>query len=235
MNDLMKGVRTMDSREIAELTGKEHRKVTRDIEEQLGKLPGGVTRFGHTYRNEQNGQEYPCFKLPYRETMILVSGYTVELRAKIIDRWMELERGTAYKIPSTLSEALYLAADLEEKRALLEAKVEKDAPKIEEHDIFINSEDDECITVAMKSFPHLDAKNDIFKFLRATGYIVGVNRVIPSSLALKEDYMIKKSVLGNDGVTFHPTARIQNRQMPKWRNEMIPRIERWKARRDSVK
>lgn len=93
MKDLMltEGVLTMDSREIAEMTGKEHRKVCRDIEEQLGQLEGGVARFGHTYIHEQNGQEYPCFKLPKRECLILVSGYSIELRAAIIDRWAELE------------------------------------------------------------------------------------------------------------------------------------------------
>lgn len=70
MTDLMQTVKTMDSREIAETTGKDHRNVCRDIAETLGKLPGGVLKFEHTYRNDQNGQEYRCYKLPYRETMI---------------------------------------------------------------------------------------------------------------------------------------------------------------------
>jgi phage regulator Rha-like protein len=35
--------------------------------------------FASTNRNEQNGQEYRCYKLPYRETMILVSCYSAEL------------------------------------------------------------------------------------------------------------------------------------------------------------
>lgn len=111
----------MDSREIAELTGKEHRNVCRDIEAQLGKLEGGVLRFGHTYRNEQNGQEYRCFRLPYRETMILVSGYSVELRARVVDRWMELERAQ-FRVPQTLPEALRLAADLAERVEALEPR-----------------------------------------------------------------------------------------------------------------
>jgi anti-repressor protein len=92
MDELIKiETKTMDSREIAELTGKRHDHVIRDIEEQLGKLNLSLPKFGDTYKNKQNGQVYRCYKLPYRETMILISGYSVELRAKVIDRWMELE------------------------------------------------------------------------------------------------------------------------------------------------
>lgn len=87
--------KSMDSREIARLTGKDHRNVRRDIETQLSQIDGGVLRFENTYRHEQNGQVYKFYRLPYRETMILVSGYSVELRAKVIDRWMELERENA--------------------------------------------------------------------------------------------------------------------------------------------
>ena len=40
---------TIDSREIAELTGKRHDHILRDVEAQLGQLDGGVRRFGDTY------------------------------------------------------------------------------------------------------------------------------------------------------------------------------------------
>ena len=84
---------TMSSREIAELTGKQHAHVMRDIRTMLVDLYGadGVSKFGDTQTNPQNGQSYPIFNLPKRETLILVSGYNVGMRAKIIDRWQELE------------------------------------------------------------------------------------------------------------------------------------------------
>ncbi|WP_186393278.1 MULTISPECIES: Rha family transcriptional regulator [unclassified Pannonibacter] len=84
---------TMSSREIAKLTGKRHDHVMRDIAAMLTELhgAGGLPRFGDTYRNKQNGQTYPCFKLPKRETLILISGYSTRIRARIIDRWIELE------------------------------------------------------------------------------------------------------------------------------------------------
>ena len=81
---------TMSSREIAELTGKLHGHVTRDIRNMLEKLGFNQSKFGSVYRNAK-GEQRECFNLPKRETLILVSGYSVELRARIIDRWMELE------------------------------------------------------------------------------------------------------------------------------------------------
>lgn len=98
-----KAIRTMSSLEIAELLGKRHDNVVRDIIEQLCKLEGGILKFEDTYVNSQNKQEYRLYNLPYRETMILISGYSVELRAKVINRWMELEQGEANNNDNSLS------------------------------------------------------------------------------------------------------------------------------------
>lgn len=77
---------TMSSREIAELTGKRHDNVLRDIRGMLIELYGedGLLRFEDSRIEPQNGQSYPIFNLPKRETLILVSGYSVDLRAKIV-------------------------------------------------------------------------------------------------------------------------------------------------------
>jgi Rha family phage regulatory protein len=88
---------TMSSLEIAERTGKEHRNVMRDIRGMLTELhgAGGVLSFEHTHRNAQNGQTYPIFRLPKRECIILVTGYSIPMRAAVVDRWAELEAQVA--------------------------------------------------------------------------------------------------------------------------------------------
>lgn len=82
---------TMSSREIAKLCNKEHRNVMSDIRSMLESLNIQSADFLADYKDSK-GRTYPCFNLPKRETLILVSGYNVVLRAKIIDRWAELEQ-----------------------------------------------------------------------------------------------------------------------------------------------
>lgn len=93
---------TMTSREIAVLTEKRHDHVMRDITSMLEQLhgDGGVPTFGGTYVNEQNGQTYPMFRLPYDETICLLTGYDVKARMKVIKRWQELEQPTVAHAPA---------------------------------------------------------------------------------------------------------------------------------------
>lgn len=81
---------TMSSREIADLTGKRHLHILRDARKMMRSLELDETNFGSTYVDDMN-REQQKFMLPKRECLIPVSGYSTELRAKIIDRWLELE------------------------------------------------------------------------------------------------------------------------------------------------
>ena len=80
----------MSSLEIAELTGKRHDNVMTDIQHMLSELHLNAPDFSGTYKTSK-GNIYQCFNLPKRETLILVSGYSIVMRARIIDRWQELE------------------------------------------------------------------------------------------------------------------------------------------------
>lgn len=81
--------KTMTSREIAELTGSSHDSVLKTVRRLVSE---GIVSANETpYTHPQNGQNYSEFRLSFRDTMVVVSGYSAELRAKIIDRWQELE------------------------------------------------------------------------------------------------------------------------------------------------
>lgn len=89
MKSLTNVVTSMSSLEIAELTGKQHKDVLYDIRKMLDEL--GVLAADFSATRKVRGREYEVFNLPKRETLILVSGYSVTMRSTIIDRWQELE------------------------------------------------------------------------------------------------------------------------------------------------
>jgi phage antirepressor YoqD-like protein len=165
---------TMSSREIAELCDKRHDHVMRDIRAMLVELYGesDLPRFGGVYQGG-NGESRPCFTLPKRETLILVSGYNIGMRAAIIDRWQELEQPApavnpmlALNDPTTLR-ALLL--DNVEERMKLAQELAAAAPKLEAFDRIASAEGSLCITDAAKSLQV--RPKSLFDFLRAHGWI----------------------------------------------------------------
>jgi phage antirepressor YoqD-like protein len=140
---------TMSSREIAELVSTSHDSVLKTVRELLkrGLVFGNET----TYTHPQNGQTYPQFLLNYRDTMLIASGYSVELRARVIDRWQELEAGAAPKLPQTFAEALRLAAEQAEQIEQQAAALTIAAPKAEALDRLAAADGSMCITDAAKS------------------------------------------------------------------------------------
>lgn len=88
--------KTMSSRDIAKLTGKRHDHVLRDVRNMIESLDIQSTHFWGDYKDSK-GRVFQECNLPKRETLILVSGYSIELRAKIIDRWDFLEKKISEK------------------------------------------------------------------------------------------------------------------------------------------
>ncbi|ELE3278949.1 Rha family transcriptional regulator, partial [Salmonella enterica subsp. enterica serovar Tucson] len=66
---------TMSSREIAELTGKQHKNVKRDIEKMLSDLQEDALRFEHIYLDVQNRQQIE-YLLDREHTECLLTGYS---------------------------------------------------------------------------------------------------------------------------------------------------------------
>ncbi len=93
---------TMSSVELAELCETRHNQITDTIERLFDK---GVLRESRkTTRKVQptgGGRPMDAYDLTKRDSLVVVSGYNDEVRAKIIDRWMELESGAA--LPASAS------------------------------------------------------------------------------------------------------------------------------------
>lgn len=169
MNELIKAgtALTMSSREIAELTGKEHKNVLADVRKMLEDL-GQTSAAFSADAPDAYGRPQVVFNLPKRETLILVSGYSVELRARIIDRWQALEDGTS-ALPKTLPEALRLAADMAEQKAKAEAALALAAPKAEALDRIATADGSMCVRDAAKALQLRPI--DLTRWLQAHGWV----------------------------------------------------------------
>jgi phage antirepressor YoqD-like protein len=125
---------TMSSREIAELTGKHHFHVKRDIEKMLAELGEDTSKFGCIYVDGVN-REQTEYRLNRELTETLLTGYSAVLRRKVIARWRELEAGQ----PSTQAlpnfrdpvAAARAWADSEEQKQLLQIELAAAAPAVE--------------------------------------------------------------------------------------------------------
>ena len=107
---------TMSSREIAELTGKRHDHVLRDVENMLQELGQTSPHFWGELPDSYNRPQRVAF-LSKDLSITLVAGYSVQMRHAIVCRWQELEAAQA-KPPAQLSrmEILELAMQAEQGR-----------------------------------------------------------------------------------------------------------------------
>lgn len=160
---------TMSSREIADLTGKEHKNVLADVRKMLEELKIDSAEFSAQYR-DITGRSLPEFNLPKRETLILVSGYSIELRSRIIDRWQELENGQQFKIPQTYGEALQLAADQAKRIEHQDKIIEEAQPAIGFYDAVGDSTSLTSVGDAAKSLGF--GRNHFFKWLRNKEFLM---------------------------------------------------------------
>lgn len=179
INTINNNTITISSLEIAQITGKTHKNVLADIRNMLESLNIHSAEFSAQYK-DSTGRTLPCFNLPKRETLILMSGYDLSMRAKIIDRWEELELAAqapaqAPALPTNFKEALLLlveAEEVKEAQALqithLTQQVEDAAPAINLHTVISNSDQ----AISMSEFANVVkektglGRNKMFKKLR---------------------------------------------------------------------
>lgn len=125
----------MSSREISELVQSKHGDVKRSAERLAagGLLTAPLAQFDFTH----NGNVYQEYRFNKRDSLVIVARLSPEFTAAVVDRWQELESGSTPAVPKSFSEALRLAADLEEQKQRLSEELAIAAPKADFVDRYV--------------------------------------------------------------------------------------------------
>ena len=161
--ELIKKDLKMTSREIAEITGKNHADVMRDIRSEIESLEleglVGESIFALSSYKSSQGKDIPMFTMGREGAMQIATRYSAVIRRKLIIRLDELENATP-KLPQTYAEAL-----LEAGRLALE--LEQAKPKVEYYDKVLDTSSEFTTTQIAKELSmtarHL---NDVLKLER---------------------------------------------------------------------
>lgn len=146
---------TMNSREIAELAGKDHSNVMRDIRALMQDLEqaSNLNPFceSTTYQGI-NGQKYPQYELDKDTCLTLLLGYDPVARMKVVKRWQELEADVgAATVPQSFAQALRLAAEQQEEIERQQLALEQAKPKLVYADTMLNAEGTVLVRDAAKT------------------------------------------------------------------------------------
>ncbi|MGL4673946.1 MAG: phage antirepressor KilAC domain-containing protein [Wohlfahrtiimonas sp.] len=195
---------TMSSREIAELTEKQHQHVKRDILSMFEQLKIDASTFGHIYLDQLN-REQTEYLLTKKHVECLITGYNIPLRMKVIDRLHELEANSKVDITKALNDPEFLRNTLTvytEKVIHLEHVVEEIKPKAEGFDIISSADGAICITDTAKTLQVPPKK--LFDFLSSEKWIyrrAGNKNWIAYQDKIQQQLLTHKitTIINNDG------------------------------------
>jgi Rha family phage regulatory protein len=168
----------MSSVEIAELTGKRHDNVVRDIRKLDAALSTSSDLRWYcesgTYV-DQKGESRPLYRLDKPSTLTLISGYDPVMRMRIIQRWQELET-VQPKLPGNYLEALEALVASEKQKAIAQAELEAAKPKIQFAEAVVVSEASIRVSEYAKSLSDQAGRyigpNKLFDFMRSKGWLL---------------------------------------------------------------
>jgi len=195
---IFKNEAKMTSVELAELTGKQHKHVMRDIREEVEKLRElNESIFGLVNYTDRKGEKRPCYTFGRKGAMQLALKYDAITRYKVIERLEELEKPN---IPQTLPEALRLAADLAEQNSKLLVENTRMQPKAEYFDDLV---DRHLLTSIRDTAKELKVKETSFvKYLMDNKYLYRDKKKKLTPYADKNDGLFELKEFVNDKTGF---------------------------------
>lgn len=201
MNEIIITQETMSSLQIAELTGKQHAHVMRDIRTLLEQ---GVaeSNFGLGSYSDSNNQNRPLYNLTKKGCLILASGYDAKLRERIIDRWEQLEIEAqqrnlpSYQLTNPIARAQKWIQEEQQRASLaLEVKAKDEIIAQQQPKVLFA----DCITTSSTNI--LIA--DLAKLLTQNGVTIGQNRLF--DWLTEKEYLIRKRKKNKN--EYRPTQR----------------------------
>jgi anti-repressor protein len=165
----------VDSRDVAEMVGKEHYNLLRDIQGYehilLNSNLSSVDFFIKSTYQDSTGRTLPCYLITRKGCDMVANKMTGEkgvlFTAAYVTKFEEMEKALMpkYQLPKTFAEALRLAADLEEEKQKL-------LPKAESFDSLMSADGLYAIADAAKilNYEAIGPKK-IFEVLQAEGFL----------------------------------------------------------------
>lgn len=204
---------TMTSVEIAQITGKEHKNIMRDIEDEISKLGTEISQLifePSEYVNER-GRRYPCYNLKKDGVLQLGARYDAKIRFTLIQKMNQLEEDVKIlKTKLTEKEQLKLmlfsdnslevvnahkqliAIEVSEATKPLVEKIENDKPLVDFADGVIESADSmevgEFAKVLNNDEDIETGRNRLYSFLRDIKLILQ-DSTTPSQYAITQNYL----------------------------------------------
>jgi phage regulator Rha-like protein len=168
----IENAQTMTTREIADIAEASHDNVVKSIRALIA--GGGVFKtipIEQSYVHPQNKQTYTEYVLGYRDTMVVISGYSAPVRARIIDRWQELEakQSKPPAVKTIKNPALALIAQLAQELDAMHSAQEQQAADL----ALVKSE---VLTIGARTQPD-------FEFFTVLGYANRLGRKIDAKTA----------------------------------------------------
>lgn len=166
----------MSSLEIAELMGKKHMHVMRDIRALIDVEAINESNFGLVDYKDAKGETRPMYLLDFEATMTLITGYDAKRRSMVIKRWQELEKKQAttpvFQLPDFTNPAAAAIAWAEQwkEKERLQITLTEQAPLVSLATAISSSNRsikiDEYVKVISNQLGFIVGRNNFFAWLR---------------------------------------------------------------------
>lgn len=226
---------TITSREIAELTGKQHAHVMEAIRTmEPAWVNVGQSNFRLSYYINSQNKQQPQYELSKTECLYIATKFNDEARAKLIIRWEQLEQQQRPQTPQTFAEALMLAAkqaqELEDKQKQLEAQkphvLFSEAVQTSKTAILVG----ELAKILKQNGVNI-GQNRLFDWMRKNGYLIsrkGTDFNMPTQMSMNMGlFEIKETAITHsDGhISVSKTPKVTGKGQVYFINKLMPQTK----------